>query len=87
MAYSRHATTEAIELSVDQEAVAQRIYHQMKVTMDEELLEMARLMAAQPDHELLHRGEVALRDRALAAGAKVLEAAVNERSKKGVPRC
>jgi hypothetical protein len=35
---------------------------------------------------LLGRGEFALRDRLNQVGAKVLETAVNERSKKGIPR-
>jgi predicted GNAT family N-acyltransferase len=78
---------EAVELSADQEALAQRVFENLRVTMDEEVLAMARLMASQPDDELLGRGEFALRDRLQRVGAKVLETAVNERAKKGVLRC
>jgi hypothetical protein len=52
--------------------------------MDAELLAMARLMAVQPDSELLGRGEFELRDKLNDVGAKVLETAVNERAKKRV---
>lgn len=79
-------SAEALELSADQEALAQDIYGKIRVTMDEELLAMARLMASQPDEELLGRGEFALRDRLNQVGARVLETSVNERAKKGIPR-
>ena len=46
----------AVELSAEQEADAQRIYEKLRVLMDAELLAMARLMAGQPDSELLGRG-------------------------------
>jgi hypothetical protein len=74
------------ELSAEQEADAQRIYEKLSDTMKTELMGMARLMAAQPDHELLGRGEFALRDKLNEFGATVLETAVNERAKKGVPQ-
>jgi hypothetical protein len=74
----------AVELSAEQEADAQRIYEKLRATMDAELLAMARLMAGQPDSELLGRGEFALRDKLNEVGAQVLETAVNERAKKGV---
>ena len=75
-----------MELSLDQEALAQRIYEKLRVTMNDELLVIARLMASQPDHELLGAGEFALRDKLNEVGAKVLETSANERAKKGVPR-
>jgi hypothetical protein len=77
---------QAVELSAEQEADAQRIFEKLRATMESELLAMARLMAAQPDHELLGRGEFELRDKLNEVGAKVLETAVNERAKKGVPQ-
>jgi hypothetical protein len=75
---------QSAELSADQEADAQRIYAKLRATMDAELLAMARLMAGQPDSELLGRGEFELRDKLNEVGAKVLETAVNERAKKRV---
>ena len=75
---------QSAELSADQEADAQRIYQKLRATMDAELLAMARLMAGQPDSELLGRGEFELRDKLNEVGAKVLETAINERAKKRV---
>ena len=75
---------QAVKLSAEQEADAQRIYEKLRATMDAELLAMARLMAGQPDGELLGRGEFALRDKLNEVGAKVLETAANERAKKRV---
>jgi len=72
-------------LSPDQEALAETIYAKIRATMEADLMDMARLMASQPDEELLGLGEFALRDRLNQVGAKVLETAVNERSKKGIP--
>jgi hypothetical protein len=79
-------TSPVVELSGDQEALAQRIYEKLQVTMQDELLAMARLMASKPDHELFGRGEFELRDKLNEVGAKVLETSTNERAKKGVPR-
>jgi len=75
-----------VELSEDQEALAQLVYQKLRATMDDELLAMARLMASKPDHELFGRGEFELRDKLNEVGAKVLEVSANERAKKGVPR-
>lgn len=79
-------TSSVVELSGDQEALAQRIYEKLQTTMQEELLAMARLMASKPDHELFGRGEFELRDKLNEVGAKLLETSANERAKKGVPR-
>ena len=79
-------TKAAVELSADQEALAQRIYEKLRSTMDQELLDIARLMASVPDQELLGRGEFQLRDKLNEVGAKMVEASANERVKKGVPR-
>ena len=52
-----------VELSAEQEALAQRVYQKLRATIDDELLAMARLMVGQPDEELLGRGEFELRDK------------------------
>jgi len=83
---SQKQTRSVVELSADQEALAQRIYEKLQTTMQEELLAMARLMVSKPDHELFGRGEFELRDKLHELGAKVLETSANERAKKGVPR-
>jgi hypothetical protein len=83
---SQKQAQSVVELSEDQEALAQRIYEKLQSTMNDELLAMARLMASKPDHELFGRGEFELRDKLNEVGAKVLETSANERAKKGVPR-
>jgi hypothetical protein len=83
---SQKQTQSEVELSADQEALAQRIYGKLQGTMNAELLAMARLMASKPDQELFGRGEFELRDKLNAVGAKVLETSANERAKKGVLR-
>ena len=76
----------AVELSEDQEELAQRIYQRLRTKMNEELLAMARLMASKADHEIFGKGEFELRDKLNQVGATLLSEAANERSKKGVPR-
>ena len=81
-----HKKQMAVELSAEQEALAQRIYEKLRAKMDEELLSMARLMASKQDHEIFGPGEFELRDKLNDVGAKIVEASANERAKKGVPR-
>jgi tRNA A37 N6-isopentenylltransferase MiaA len=76
----------AVELSAEQEALAQRIYQRLRSKMDEELLAMARLMASKEDHEIFGPGEFELRDKLNDVGAAIVEESANERSKKGVLR-
>jgi hypothetical protein len=82
----RNRQQQAVELSVDQEELAQRIYQRLRSKMDEELLAMARLMASKADHEIFGPGEFELRDKLNDVGATILEESANERSKKGVLR-
>lgn len=79
-------STSAVELTEEQEKLAQRIYQRLQAKMDEELLAMARLMAAKADHEIFGKGEFELRDKLNQVGATIVAEAANERSKKGVPR-
>jgi hypothetical protein len=77
---------QAVELSGEQEELAQRIYQRLQAKMSEELLAMARLMASKADHEIFGPGEFELRDKLNDVGATILEESANERSKKGVLR-
>ena len=70
-------------LSAEQEAEAQRIYHVLKQTADQELLAVARLLAGRPDRQLLGRTEFEVRDRVQHIGAQAIEAALHERKKGG----
>ena len=74
-----------VELSAEQEALAQRIYERIRGKADEELLGMVRLMMSKADHEIFGVGEFELRDKLNQFGAMVVEEAANERAKKGVP--
>lgn len=53
---------------------------------EREAEEIAELLAGSATEDLLGKTEFALRDAVLKLGAKTLEAATNERSKKGGPR-
>ena len=76
----------SVELSAEQEELAQRIYQRLRMKMDEELLAMARLMAAKADHEIFGKGEFELRDKLNEVGATIVAESANERAKKGVLR-
>ena len=78
--------TASAELTQEQEELAQRIYQRLQAKMNEQLLAMARLMAAKADHEIFGKGEFELRDKLNQVGATIVAEAANERSKKGVPR-
>ena len=72
-----------LDLTPEEEAAAERIYESLKVKADQQLKNMARMMAAKKPHELLGRGEFELRDMVFDLGANVLETATNECAKKG----
>jgi hypothetical protein len=74
---------EQAALDVEREREAQRIFERLKGAFEQELLGMARLMASKEDRELLGRTEFEIRDRVHRLGAQVLEAAADERVKKG----
>jgi tRNA A37 N6-isopentenylltransferase MiaA len=76
----------AVELSAEQEELAQRIYGRLRAKVDEELLAMVRMMASKPDHELFGPGEFELRDRLNGVGATIAQETANERANKGVLR-
>lgn len=60
-----------------------RIYERLGPLFDEERLRMAQALASGP---LFGQKEFELRDQVHELGARALEAAADERSKKGVPR-
>ena len=82
----KHQTPRQVELSAEQEALAERIFERIQTKANDEILDMVRLMVSQRDEEFFGPGEFELRDRLHALGAKLLEASANERAKKGVPR-
>jgi hypothetical protein len=76
-----------VELSADQEALAQQVFERIKGKLDDELLDMVRTLVAKAPEELFGVGEFELRDRLNQVGATVLEESVNVQAKKGVPGC
>ncbi|MGH9551081.1 MAG: hypothetical protein ACRD3W_16985 [Terriglobales bacterium] len=72
-----------LKLTPEEEAAAERIYAAIKEKVEQQVRNMTRMMAAKKASELLGRTEFELRDMVLQLGANVLEAAVNERVKKG----
>ncbi len=81
-----HKKQMAVELSAEQEALAQEVYAKIRGKADAELLGMVRLMMSKADHEIFGPGEFELRDKLNEFGAMVVAEAANERAKKGVPR-
>ena len=72
-----------IELTPEQEAEAQRLAGLVGQKIQEEVLQMYRLLMSKPDAELLGQSEFDIRDRVHKIGAQVLETALKERKKGG----
>jgi hypothetical protein len=72
-------------LTPEPEAEAQRLYRLLKQACDDDLLQMARLLASKPNHQLLGATEFELSERGLQSGAQAGATALGER-KKGGPR-
>jgi hypothetical protein len=72
-----------LTLTPEQEADAQRIAAIIGKRAHEEALNMARILASKPDHQLLGTTEYQIRERCHQFGAHVLETALNEREKGG----
>lgn len=73
-----------LDLSVEQEAQAQRIADIVAKRAREDALAMARLMVSKPDRELLGATEFQIRDRVHKLGAHLIETALQERKKGGI---
>ncbi len=71
------------QLSAEQEAEAQRIFHILQSTTGDDLLALARLLASKKDRDLLGQTEFEVRDRVHQIGAKAIETALDERKKGG----
>jgi hypothetical protein len=72
-----------LNLTAEQEAQAQRLTDLIMGKTREEVLQMNRLLASKKDGDLLGATEFEIRDRVHNLGAKVIEAALNERKKGG----
>jgi len=76
-----------VELSADQEALAQQVFERIKGKLDDEMLDMVRAMIGKAPEKLFGAGEFELRDRLNQVGVTILEESVNAQAKKGVPGC
>ena len=76
-------STPEIPLTPEQEDAAERLYQTIRSACDDDLRQVARLLASKPDHKLLGETEFEVRDRVHKIGAKALETALNERKKGG----
>jgi hypothetical protein len=72
-----------IVLNPEQEAEARRLASLVVKKAEEEILQMARILVAKPDRELLGATEFEIRNRVHKIGAHALETALNERKKGG----
>ena len=84
---TRTRQRQTVELSADQEALAQEVFTRIQGKLNDELLDMVRAMVAKAPGEIFGPGEFELRDRLNQFGATVLEESVNAQAKKGIPGC
>jgi hypothetical protein len=71
------------ELTAEQEAEAQRLAKLVGQKVQEDVLQMYRLLVSKPDAQLLGQTEFDIRDRVHKIGAQVIETALSERKKGG----
>jgi hypothetical protein len=72
-----------VQLTAEQEAEAQRLAAIIGKKMQEETLQMARLLVSKQDSEIFGKTEYEIRDRVHRIGAHALETALTERKKGG----
>jgi len=72
-----------LTLTPEQEAQAQRIATIVGKKIQEEILNMARIMASKPDTHLLGATEFEMRERGHKIVSHTIETALNERKKGG----
>jgi hypothetical protein len=72
-----------IELTAEQQAEAQRIEDILKAKAAVEIKEVARWLASTPNRELLGQTEFQIRDAMHRVGAAGIDAALEERKKRG----
>jgi hypothetical protein len=73
-------------LDESKRAEALRIFEKLESAFAEERMRLAALLASKGDHELFGKTEYEIRDGVHRLGAKSLEAALEERQKKGLRR-
>ena len=76
-------STLELPLTPEQAEAAERIYQVLRSACDDDIRQIARLLASKPDDKLLGTTEFEVRDRVHRIGAKAIETALNERKKGG----
>jgi hypothetical protein len=62
---------------------AERIYQTLKARIDNDLRQLAELLAGKQDHQILGATEFEVRDRVHRIGAEAIQTALQERKKRG----
>ena len=70
------------ELTPEQEAHAQALAQTMLKALEGDILQMTRLLASKPDHQVLGQTEFQIRDLVHKIGAKTIQAELDARQKK-----
>ena len=70
------------ELTPEQEAHAQELAKVVLEAMEQDVLQMTRLLASKPDHQVLGQTEFQVRDIVHQIGAKAIQAELDARQKK-----
>ncbi|MEA2632490.1 MAG: hypothetical protein QOE66_2709 [Chloroflexota bacterium] len=70
------------DLTPEQEAHAQELAETMLKALEGDVLQMTRLLASKPDHQVLGQTEFQIRDLVHQIGAKAIQAELEARQKK-----
>jgi hypothetical protein len=70
------------DLTPEQEAHAQELAQTMLKALEGDVLQMTRLLASKPDHQVLGQTEFQIRDLVHKIGAKAIQAELEARQKK-----
>ncbi len=73
----------ALDLTPEQEAHAQELARALHKALEGDILQMTRLLASKPDHQVLGQTEFQIRDLVHKIGAKTIQAELDARQKKG----
>lgn len=72
------------ELTPEQEAHAQELAKTVLKSLQTDVLQMTRLLASKPDHQVLGQTEFQIRDIVHEIGARTIQAELDARQKKGI---
>jgi hypothetical protein len=70
------------DLTPEQEAHAQELAQSLLKALEGDILQMTRLLASKPDHQVLGQTEFQIRDLVHQIGAKTIQAELDARQKK-----